>query len=247
MPSIKWNMDYWNHEYSWPRHGEEWSHQWGNSHIQWLTCLFPRICGFLPSSRLVEIAPGQGRWTRFLANHCQHYIGFDLSPNTTEFCQSYLGDVGSATTKRFITNNGSDFPGADDESVNFVFSFDSLVHAELDVVEGYIKEISRVLVPGGAAFIHHSNFAVYSNDSIKNTHCRGETVSAEIVRLLCTKNDLLAKMQEIVPWQSELLTDCFSTIVKIGPDEDLPPPKIISNELFWENAERMRNELIIYS
>ena len=45
----------------------------------------------------------------------------------------------------------------DDESIDFAFSADSLVHADLDVIAAYLSELARTLRPNGVGFIHHSN------------------------------------------------------------------------------------------
>jgi hypothetical protein len=47
-------------------------------------------------------------------------------------------------------------------SVDFAFSFDSLVHAEADVIQAYVEQLASILRPGGAAFIHHSNLGQYA-------------------------------------------------------------------------------------
>jgi hypothetical protein len=43
--------------------------------------------------------------------------------------------------------------------VDFVFTFDSLVHAEINDIEAYLSELSRKLSQDGVAFVHHSNLA----------------------------------------------------------------------------------------
>ena len=45
---------------------------------------------------------------------------------------------------------------AADASIDFAFSFDSLVHAEANILESYISELARVLKANAIAFIHHS-------------------------------------------------------------------------------------------
>ena len=49
----------------------------------------------------------------------------------------------------------------EDGSVDFAFSFDSLVHAEADVLGAYLGELARKLKPDGVGFIHHSNIGGY--------------------------------------------------------------------------------------
>lgn len=243
MPDINWNENYWNSEYAWPKHGEEWSQQWGNSMVQWWGTIFPRISQHLPTGRVVEIAPGQGRWTRFILNMCDDYAGFDLSANTVRYCNNNLARVGKAT-RRFGVNNGTDLPGVEDHSVDFVFSFDSLVHVEMDVVEAYIAEIKRVLRPGGSAFIHHSNLAMFGLKGDQNPQCRGESVSAERVRSACTEIGLSVVVQEMVNWKVENCQDCFTTIRAPGGAE--VETKILYNNRFWDDAARARDVLGAY-
>ena len=50
-----------------------------------------------------------------------------------------------------------------DASVDFVFSFDSFVHPDRDVVEVYLRQLGTKLKIGGKGFIHHSNFGEYVN------------------------------------------------------------------------------------
>jgi len=47
-------------------------------------------------------------------------------------------------------------------SVDFVFSFDSLVHSGESVVNAYICQLHRILVNGSVAFIYHSNLGEYN-------------------------------------------------------------------------------------
>jgi Methyltransferase domain len=49
-----------------------------------------------------------------------------------------------------------------DQSIDFVFSYDSLVHADTEVLSAYLSEVARVLTPTGAAFLHHSNLSEYA-------------------------------------------------------------------------------------
>ena len=50
-----------------------------------------------------------------------------------------------------------------DASVDFVFSFDSFVHPDREVVEAYLRQLGTKLKIGGKGFIHHSNFGEYVN------------------------------------------------------------------------------------
>jgi hypothetical protein len=43
-----------------------------------------------------------------------------------------------------------------DGSIDLAFSFDSLVHAEADVLSFYLAQLATKLRSDGVAFIHHS-------------------------------------------------------------------------------------------
>ncbi len=51
----------------------------------------------------------------------------------------------------------------EDGSVDFAFSFDSLVHVEAEIIAAYLKELAKKLKRGAFAFLHHSNLGTYRN------------------------------------------------------------------------------------
>jgi len=65
MPSIEENRGAWS-KHDWQDGGDEWSAGWGSARMQWWGTVFPRIHAFVPTRTIIEIAPGYGRFTRFL-------------------------------------------------------------------------------------------------------------------------------------------------------------------------------------
>ncbi len=127
-----------------------------------------------------------------------------------------------------------------DHSVDFVFSYDSLVHAEAEVLNAYTKEIARVLRPGGTAFLHHSNLRDFSDSatgilSIENKHWRGESMSAALLRRYALDAGIFCVAQEIVNWGCPHLTDCFSMLVGRAP-ENGEETRVIENPHFMDEA-----------
>ena len=57
----------------------------------------------------------------------------------------------------FFANDGSTLPMVAGHSVTFAFTFDSMVHFPPSAVANYVRELARVLRPGGTAFLHHGN------------------------------------------------------------------------------------------
>ena len=63
-------------------------------------------------------------------------------------------------TAEFRCTDGLSIP-EDDNSVDLVFSFDSLVHVEREVMQSYLAALTRCLKPGRFAFLQHSNLGMY--------------------------------------------------------------------------------------
>ncbi len=158
MPSIVDNLNYWNEVYDWPRQGDEWSAPWGGSETLWRSELLPRIREFLPARTILEIAPGYGRCTQFLKDNCERLILVDLSPKCIEACRRRFASDSHIT---YHVNDGKSLEMVPERSVDFTFSFDSLVHAEADVLEDYTKQLAAKLTPHGVGFFHHSNMGAY--------------------------------------------------------------------------------------
>lgn len=66
MPSLTENKMVWDQFYDWSMCGDKWSAASGGVSYQWWTTLFPRLQRFVPARRILEIAPGYGRWTHYL-------------------------------------------------------------------------------------------------------------------------------------------------------------------------------------
>ena len=234
MPSVEENKILWEREYDWSQAGEEWSHAWGNSTMQWIHTIFSRIHSFLPTKSLLEIAPGYGRWTRFLLGMCSNYIGVDLSGACIKSCRETFSAVPHA---HFIVNDGKSLEEVPDDSIDFVFSFDSMVHCEKDVLENYLKELARKLKIGGRGFIHHSNMGEYLVNgelTTPNYHWRATSMTMLHFRDYCLQAGLKCVSQEKISWGQECLNDGFSLFAKLDPDNDSRsvPTMIVENAQF---------------
>lgn len=194
MPNLHWNYDRWEKTEDWSSNGDRWSTGVGGPEGQWFWFIYPRVHRFLPTRRLLEIAPGYGRWTQFLIPHAQEFIGVDLAPRCVEACKTRFHGHSNAT---FHANDGLALPMIHDASIDFVFSFGSFVHMEEDVAGSYIGEISRVLDSQGTAFIHHSNGgAVYADTPPRNF----SRLSAKFVADCARDAGLVPVTQEVHSW-----------------------------------------------
>jgi len=100
----------------------------------------------------LEIGPGGGRWTRYLLGFRQLYV--------IDYHEEILSELKRNFHRRnmcFVKNNGCDFPGVANASIDYLFSFGCFVHLDRDLIVAYLKNIVRVLKPGGNAVLHYSD------------------------------------------------------------------------------------------
>ncbi len=159
--SIAANRQVWDRDYPWPRDGDEWSEfadYCGQPYEQWYTSVLDSLIRpFLrPDDTALEIAPGYGRWLGELSKLASHVVAVDLSPSCIDRCKERYSERDNV---HYVVNDGKTLTGVDDVSVDFAFSFEAFVHMEIDVIESYLRELARVLVPGGTAVIHHAGRA----------------------------------------------------------------------------------------
>ena len=270
MPSIEENIDKWNAGYDWRLRGDAWSRPWGGAESQWYGSVFPRIRRFLPASAVLEIAPGFGRWTEFLLEHCDTLTAVDVASKCVEGCRERFAHYPQA---RFETNDGHSLPMVEDESIDFAFSFDSLVHVESDVLIGYLAELARTLKPEGVAFLHHSNYGSYRRSAhafaplqttldrlpavaraglmrtgvYRGAHWRASSVSASGFAELSEAAGLHCVGQELVNWEGGVvLLDSMSVVTRPGSHWDRPNC-VVKNRLFRLEARSIRTSGSVYS
>jgi SAM-dependent methyltransferase len=231
MPSIDDNVNNWGDPDSWERSGDDWSDSWGTTHALWFGTILKRIAKWLPVGHLLEIAPGQGRVTEWLLPHCERYTGVDVAAICVDACKSRFAQEVDAT---FHVGDGKTLPMVDDSSVDFAFSWDSLVHADRRALEGYFSELATKLRPGAAAFLHHSNLGAFVDErgevTVENPHWRDSSTSAEVIWELCRGAGLRCVSQELVQWGLDYRGDCFTVLRRPADGESADEaPRIFEN------------------
>lgn len=245
MQDTNWNREVWDGGYNWDALGEEWSAAWGGSEPQWFGSIYPRLHRVLPANSILEIAPGMGRWTKFLLPLCRNYVGVDISQECVRGCQETFADARHA---RFVHNDGSSLSEVEDHSVDLVFSFDSLVHAELDVLKSYIPQILRKLNERGVAFLHHSNMgALGTAFEIENAHFRALSVSRQNIEDIIVDSGGRVIIQEMFDWSSpaKIPQDCLTMLARDSGQQTKPVH--LYNPRFMEECEIIKNFQAPYS
>ena len=108
-----------------------------------------------PNTTVVEIGPGGGRWTRYMLN-TKHIYAVDYHQELLNELKSNL----DATNITYVKNNGDDFPQINDESIDFLFSFGTFVHLEVEIIGRYLQNMKRLLK-------HDSNVVIQYADKTK--------------------------------------------------------------------------------
>lgn len=231
MPSTEENKRKWDGQYDWAKAGDEWSAEWGGPFMQWHGSIFPRVSAHLPTGRLLEIACGFGRWAAILKDLCDQLVVVDLSEECIESCKRRFV---KESRIEYHVNDGKSLEMIADASVDFIYSFDSLVHADAGVLEGYLSQFSRILSRNGVAFIHHSNLgeyhALYTSVAKipklkglltrlgfleKNIAWRDWSVDARKVEAFAEKHHLKCISQEILNWKTKkIFNDCITMLVR---------------------------------
>lgn len=105
-----------------------------------------------PDQVALEIGPGGGRWTRYLLGFKRLYL--------VDYHAELLQELRERLNKpnmEFIVNNGTDFPGVAQRSVDYVLSIACFVHLEVPLIAAYLKNIARILNPGGNVVISYAD------------------------------------------------------------------------------------------
>lgn len=261
MPTLEQNREYWNADYAWEKQGDEWSETWGGARAQWFGSLLPRVQAFLPTGTILEIAPGFGRWTNYLKDLAKNLIVVDLSEKCIQACQNrFIADRNIT----YHANDGRSLSMIPDNSIDFVFSFDSLVHAENDVLKTYLEQLAKKLRPDGCGFIHHSNIGEYRRDfafaekihprlkgfltnrgAIDTHHWRAFSMTASLFERYCDEAGLQCIGQELVNWSSKRLIDSFSFFTP-KTSKWARPNVVIANPNFMREAERIKSFSYLY-
>jgi ubiquinone/menaquinone biosynthesis C-methylase UbiE len=107
-----------------------------------------RSVRLFPSADLpsLDFGCGVGRLTRALALHFCESWGVDISPTMVRLAQEFNQDRSNC---RFQLNERDDLRHLPDGKFGFIYSSIVLQHIQRPYVERYLRELIRVLTPGG--------------------------------------------------------------------------------------------------
>ncbi|MEV4419749.1 class I SAM-dependent methyltransferase [Patulibacter sp. NPDC049589] len=125
-----------------------------------------------PDDALLDIGCGVGRMTRAAAAKARQVTGIDVSAEMVELARHELRDLQNV---ELLVGDGTGLTGVADASVDVVFSVVVFQHIpDPEITLGYVREIGRVLRPGGwAAFQVSDDPAVHEMDLPRAGGLRG--------------------------------------------------------------------------
>jgi hypothetical protein len=161
-----YNIDeqrHWNEENAFTENGDEWSGRFGSTENLYNQLLQDKVEKYCKGEGL-EIAPGWGRITEYLIPNCNSLSLVDLNEYCISKCVNRFGN----RIKSYHVNDGKSLTSIPDNSLDFIFSFDSFVHIHFNVFCEYILEFNRVMKEGSYGIIHHSFFGGGEDFSFRN-------------------------------------------------------------------------------
>jgi ubiquinone/menaquinone biosynthesis C-methylase UbiE len=183
---------------------------------QWSTIIWPILSiNDIDFSVTMDFACGYGRNARKLKEvGAQTITLVDVNLDNIAVCDTRLVALGGYET---FCNNGYDLDGIPSGKYTHVYSFDAMVHFDIEIVMSYITEFARVLKPGGTAFVHHSNFTGSPGSSFKSNPCLRNFMSAAIFRHIAIQNGFDMLEQKVIDWGGVKALDCLTLMRRRHP------------------------------
>lgn len=163
---------------------------------QWQDMIWPLISN-ADFTTTIEVAAGHGRNSERLRALAQQLYLVDINDENVEFLTRRFAAADDVT---ILLNNGIDLSGISDAAATFVYSFDSMVHFDSDVIRAYLGEFRRVLRPGGTGFCHYSNYTANPTGSYRDHPGWRNFMSRELFEHYAVKEGL-------TPLKSQLVND----------------------------------------
>jgi SAM-dependent methyltransferase len=172
----------------------------------WDTLVLPFLRGS-DFTAVLDLATGHGRNAQRLLPLAERLTLVDIQPGNIATCRRRFGADPRIT---YLVNSGYDLSEVPDGSVTLLYCFDAMVHFDSDVVRAYLAEARRILVPGGRAFLHHSNYQ-QGHDWRQAPHSRAY-MSKTLMAHYALKEGLEVVRQRIIDWGGVERLDCLSLL-----------------------------------
>jgi SAM-dependent methyltransferase len=180
------NCEVWEH-WDWSQGGEEWTQDVqllrGLDAEEWRRSILELLEAYVPAGGAVlEIGPGAGRWTSPLLERAASVAVADVAQACVDICRERFGD----RVQCFLVGEDPRV-GLPSGSLDAVWSYDVFVHVNPPAADAWLREVARLLRPGGWAVIHHGG----GNDvGVSPSSIGRSNLDAGFFRFLAEKNGL---------------------------------------------------------
>lgn len=159
--NIIWNKERWNAKNMEKK--DKFGYCWGGGYKQ-SYCLISKISDIylkpfiqnLGNNRydlkILELAPGGGRFTAELLRYARELHIVDLNHCCISLCRErfkYYDNI------NYYTNDGKSID-IKDNNFDLIASFDSMVHMNVDIIDNYLSQFSKLISNNGIIWIDHS-------------------------------------------------------------------------------------------
>ena len=126
------------------------------SNGQWTADQMQAALNISTDDVVLELGCGVARIGKILAPQCKKWIGVDISENMLKVAKERLQDLDNA---EFHALKRNDLSCIADASVDKVYSVAVFCHLDKEDLFNYVREIHRILKPGGIMYIETWNMA----------------------------------------------------------------------------------------
>lgn len=164
----------------------------------------------------VEIACGKGRHAAQIADRCERLILADTSIDAIASVRERFRE--HPQVEAHVIEDGQSLPFVADAAVTAVFSYDSMVHFEPTTVYAYLREIERVLVPGGRALLHHSNYSDKPDQAFNLAPGWRNFMTTDLMRHYAHRSGLRIESHQLIDWSTPA-SDALTLLLKPAANE----------------------------
>src|SRR4051794_10700887 len=109
-----------------------------------------------PAADVLELGCGGGKFSAHLRKRSGSLVCADISADMLRRTRAHVGEGEDVS---YLQLNGRDFGGVAEASVDFIYSYDVLLHLQPQNVFSYLLDARRILRPGGVFMVHAINLA----------------------------------------------------------------------------------------
>jgi len=180
--------------------------------VYWGDTFFYRMFSRLDKKNIVELACGRGRHVPKYISMAEHVTLVDILEKNIDICKERFKDYNNID---YYKNNGYDLQELPDNTYTALFTYDAMVHFELLDIAKYLMETYRILINGGMALFHHSNYHADYKVSFVGSPGGRNYMSKDIFAYLAYRAGFEIVEQRVfdLSWSNQNL-DCLTLVRK---------------------------------